>query len=54
MKIFVLTGIEDPRHMSKERIRALEEEGARIYVGEDGFYRVMRERECGGENGEKD
>lgn len=53
MKIFVLTGVEDPRHMSKERIRALEAADARIDVGEDGFYRVMQERECGGENGEK-
>ena len=30
MKIFVLTGIEDPRYMSKERIRALEAEGGRL------------------------
>ena len=53
MKIFVLTGIEDPRPMSKERIRALEAEGARIDVGEDGFCRVMRERESGGDDGQE-
>lgn len=53
MKIFVLTGVEDPRHMSKERIRALEAAGARIDVGEDGFYRVMRERESGGDDGQE-
>ncbi len=53
MKIFVLTGVEDPRYMSKERIRALEAAGARIDVGEDGFYRVMQERECGGDDGQE-
>lgn len=53
MKNFVLTGIEDPRYMSKERIRALEAEGARIDVGKDGFYRVMQERESGGDDGQE-
>ena len=49
VKQYVLIGVVDPRYISEERKQALEQEGIMLMFGEDGFLRLLRERECGEE-----
>ena len=45
MNEYALIGVVDPAYLPKEKRQALEADGMKVLPGEDGFYRILRERE---------
>lgn len=45
MKEYVLIGVADPAYLPKEKRQALEADGMKVLPGEDGYFRILRERE---------
>ena len=53
MKEYVLIGVVDPAYLPKEKREALEADGMQVLPGEDGYFRILRERECSEDEEEK-
>ncbi|MEY8382309.1 hypothetical protein AALG83_03980 [Christensenellaceae bacterium 44-20] len=52
MTEYVLIGVVDPAYLPKEKRQALEANGMKVLPGEDGFLRILKEREHGEEDTE--